>query len=178
MQTGDIHTDFLYVHLNLTARMSGSVFMHASDEDPSGPNSKFAQRGCIRNQHFLLPASCSERKCYRRCPLIAGYTGSAEGGRQGKKRRRRRVVEQDKERGLKRCVHIFFFMLHFFLCRNHCGKCSQNDLAKDFHLRCIDFCLSDFFLGGGLILSELSSLAALLNSCLSLSSGSWLLHAS
>lgn len=72
------------------------AFMRASDEDPSGTK----RRVCSVRLHWksTLPASCGERKCYHRCPLIAGYTGSAEGGRQGKRRRSWRVVKQATQR--------------------------------------------------------------------------------
>lgn len=75
------------------------VCMCVSDEDPSGPSTV-----CPERLHWksTLPASCGKRKCYRRCPLIAGYTGHAEGGRQGgregKRRRSWRVVKQARQR--------------------------------------------------------------------------------
>lgn len=57
------------------------------------PSAEFAQNRL--QWKSTLPASCGERKCYRRCPLIAEYTGSAEGGRQ--RARGEEEVEEEEE---------------------------------------------------------------------------------
>lgn len=71
-----------------------------------------------------LPASCGERKCYRRCPLIAGYPGRAEGGRQSREGRGRggsrgaggRSCRLNKGRGLKRLTGLWlmFYRVTFW----------------------------------------------------------------
>lgn len=92
--------------------------MRASDEDPSGPSAKFAQRGCIGNQHFLLPVARGSATVAVPLSLDTQAAPREEGrgrgeGDGGWPSRR------DKGRGLKRrCVAVstsyFVCLISFF----------------------------------------------------------------
>lgn len=71
------------------------------------------QQSFLREMHWILtlPASCSERKCYRRCPLITRCTGGTQGRRQRKRRRSSSLFKNVRQ---KESVELYFVWQIFF----------------------------------------------------------------